>query len=84
MSMEGSTEGVSIMSPLILSARISTNQTKSECMQNLLNEIEIHGLDLAGAGNSQTFFALLSGSLIRLAGFNGNPFRGCFFNLRKR
>jgi hypothetical protein len=31
-----------IMSPPILLALISTNQTKGECMQSLLTEIEIY------------------------------------------
>jgi len=52
------------------SFRIGTNQTKGECMQNLLDEIEIVLLDLGGAG-----------SLIHLTCLNANFFRGCLFDL---
>ena len=42
-----------IMSPPILLAPTSTNQTKGECMPSLLKEIEIYLDNLIGAGISQ-------------------------------
>jgi len=52
-----------IISPPILLAQIGTNQTKGECMQSLLNEIEYFRYQI-GAGISQ----IIAAQMIRLTG----------------
>ncbi len=48
--------------PPISSAQVDTNQTKGDCMQIMLNEIEIYLRHLFGAGISQ----IIAAQIIRL------------------
>ena len=63
---------------------ISTNQTKGECMQNLLNEREIFILDWMEPEFFKSGLPVSSGSLFISDRLDGNFFWGCFFNLWQR
>jgi hypothetical protein len=63
---------------------ISTNQTKGECMQNLLYKVEIFLMLQPEPESRNQLLRRLSGSLVISARLNGNLFRSCLFNLRKR